>query len=99
MANKQLFASSRGRLPLGRRHRQRGRGLAYALSPKAALAQLVMTGSLGNAFYADAQTQLATRCSTGAPGGPALCGEDRGLRPSARVHEGHPGGPGGPAHA
>lgn len=58
MANKQLFASSRGRLlPAADTFNEAG-GLAYALPPKAALAQLVMTGSLGNAFYADAQAQL-----------------------------------------
>ncbi|WP_295608029.1 RNA-binding protein [uncultured Lamprocystis sp.] len=59
MANKQLFASSRGRLlPAADTVNEAG-GLAYALPPKAALAQLVMTGSLGNAFYVDAQAQLA----------------------------------------
>jgi len=58
MANKQLFASSRGRLlPAADTVNEAG-GLAYALPPKAALAQLVMTGSLGNAFYVDAQAQL-----------------------------------------
>jgi 60 kDa SS-A/Ro ribonucleoprotein len=58
MANKQLFASSRGRLlPAADTVNEAG-GSAYALSPKAALAQLVMTGSLGNAFYADAPAQL-----------------------------------------
>jgi len=60
MANRQLFASSRGRLPFAADTRNEAGGLAYALSPKAALAQVAMTGSLGDAFYADAQTQLAT---------------------------------------
>jgi 60 kDa SS-A/Ro ribonucleoprotein len=60
MANRQLFASRRGRLPLAADTRNEAGGLAYALSPKAALAQVAMTGSLGDAFYADAQTQLAT---------------------------------------
>ncbi|WP_295455784.1 RNA-binding protein [uncultured Thiodictyon sp.] len=58
MANKQLFASSRGRLLPGADTVNEAGGLAYALPPKAALAQLVMTGTLGNAFYANAQAQL-----------------------------------------
>jgi 60 kDa SS-A/Ro ribonucleoprotein len=60
MANRQLFASSRGRLPLAADTRNEAGGLAYALPPKAALAQVAMTGTLGNAFYADAELQLAT---------------------------------------
>lgn len=60
MANKQLFASARGALPPATDTRNEAGGLAYALPPKAALAQVVMTGTLGNAFYADAELQLGT---------------------------------------
>lgn len=60
MSNRQLFASSRGRLASPANARNEAGGLAYALSPKAALAQLAMTGTLANAFYADAETQLAS---------------------------------------
>jgi 60 kDa SS-A/Ro ribonucleoprotein len=58
MANKQLFASSRGPLLPATDTVNEAGGSAYTLPPKAALAQVVMTGSLGNAFYADAQAQL-----------------------------------------
>ncbi|AFL74795.1 TROVE domain-containing protein [Thiocystis violascens DSM 198] len=60
MANRQLFASTRGRLASPANARNEAGGLAYAFSPKAALAQLAMTGTLANAFYADTETQLAS---------------------------------------
>jgi 60 kDa SS-A/Ro ribonucleoprotein len=60
MANKQLFATARGSLPSTADTRNEAGGLAYALPPKAALAQVAMTGTLGDAFYADAEFQLAT---------------------------------------
>ena len=58
MANAQLFASQRGRLPPEADTRNEAGGRAYALSPEEALAQLALTGSLGDAFYADAEIQL-----------------------------------------
>lgn len=60
MANKQLFATARGALPPAADTRNAAGGSAYALPPKTALAQVVMTGTLGDAFYADAGLQLAT---------------------------------------
>jgi 60 kDa SS-A/Ro ribonucleoprotein len=60
MANKQLFATARGPLPPAADTRNDAGGIAYALPPKAALAQVVMTGTLGEAFYADAELRLAT---------------------------------------
>lgn len=53
MANKHLFSSAQ--VALQTNH---AGGNAYTLSPREALAQLAATGSLGDAFYADAQTQL-----------------------------------------
>ena len=43
MANRQLFASSRGRLASPANARNEAGGLAYAFSPKAALAQQWLT--------------------------------------------------------
>jgi 60 kDa SS-A/Ro ribonucleoprotein len=60
MANQQLFASQRDRLPDAADTLNEAGGLAYALPPEAALAQVVMTGTLGNAFYAEAEVQLTT---------------------------------------
>lgn len=60
MANKNLFASSRGKmLPEVNTVNAAGAG-AYALEPKHALAQLVATGCLNGTFYADAASQLDT---------------------------------------
>lgn len=58
MANKQLFASIRGPLSPAADVTNEAGGRAYALAPEAALAQLVMTGTLGHAFYTAAATQL-----------------------------------------
>ena len=58
MANKHLFKSSVGRLIPQADARNEAGGRAYALSPKAALAQYVATGCLNTTFYASAETQL-----------------------------------------
>ena len=60
MANKQLFKSRPGRLVPETNARNEAGGKAYALAPKAALAQYVATGCLNTTFYADAATQLDT---------------------------------------
>lgn len=60
MANKQLFKSQPGRLAPETNARNEAGGKAYALAPKAALAQYVATGCLNTTFYADAATQLDT---------------------------------------
>lgn len=58
MANKTLFASIAGKLlPLADATNFAG-GPAYAYGPEAKLAQLAATGTLGDAFYSDAQAQL-----------------------------------------
>lgn len=55
MANRSLFASAKQALT--DTVNQAG-GAAYALSPRAALAQLANTGCLNDVYYASAQTQL-----------------------------------------
>jgi 60 kDa SS-A/Ro ribonucleoprotein len=58
MANKTLFKSMVGKLiPLADAVNEAG-GLAYKLSPKAALAQYAATGCLNATFYASAREQL-----------------------------------------
>jgi 60 kDa SS-A/Ro ribonucleoprotein len=60
MANKALFQSSRGKLlPAARAINSEG-SLAYALTPKQALAQYAATGTLSNTFYASGAEQLET---------------------------------------
>ncbi|MBZ0119258.1 MAG: RNA-binding protein [Sandaracinaceae bacterium] len=60
MANKGLFASTIGRLlPKTDTVNHEG-SKAYAFTPEHALAQYAATGCLNHAFYATAQTQLAT---------------------------------------
>jgi 60 kDa SS-A/Ro ribonucleoprotein len=60
MANKTLFASLIGRfIPTATAVNEAG-GVAYKLSPKAALAQYAATGCLNDTFYASAEQQLAT---------------------------------------
>lgn len=59
MANKNLFKTLAGALLPKTNVRNEAGGVAYKLSPKAALAQYVMTGCLNGTFYADADTQLA----------------------------------------
>jgi 60 kDa SS-A/Ro ribonucleoprotein len=58
MANKALFASKRGKDAPKATTRNEAGGLAYARTPKGALAQLAATGTLGKTFYANAKTQL-----------------------------------------
>lgn len=59
MANKSVFASLIGRL-LPRTDTQNHAGApAYAYTPRHKLAQLAATGTFGDAFYANAEVQLA----------------------------------------
>ena len=60
MANKSLFASLRGMLVPSTDAVNEAGGTAYALPPKAALAQYTATGCLNATFYASAEDQLAT---------------------------------------
>jgi 60 kDa SS-A/Ro ribonucleoprotein len=57
MANKSLFASIKNLLPRASTRNEAG-GVAYALMPKHALAQVAATGCFGNTFYATAEDQL-----------------------------------------
>ena len=57
MANKSLFASIKSLLPRATVRNEAG-GVAYALTPKHALAQLAATGCFGSTFYTTAETQL-----------------------------------------
>ena len=60
MANKTLFKSLIGKfIPAATATNEAG-GVAYALSPKAALAQYAATGCLSATFYASAEEQLQT---------------------------------------
>jgi len=59
MANKSLFSSITSFLPRASTVNEAG-GDAFKLEAKDALAQLAATGTFGNAFYANAQTQLDT---------------------------------------
>ncbi|HET7930843.1 MAG TPA: RNA-binding protein [Rhodanobacteraceae bacterium] len=59
MANKTLFAGTPGKLLPRVDVVNAAGGAAYALPPRAALAQYTATGCLNGTFYADAQTQLA----------------------------------------
>src|SRR5437764_10466527 len=58
MANKKLFQSVLGRLVPPATARNEAGGLAYALPPKAALAQYAATGCLSGTYYASAGEQL-----------------------------------------
>jgi 60 kDa SS-A/Ro ribonucleoprotein len=58
MANKNLFASLKSLLPRANAQNEAG-GLAYRLPPRDALAQLAATGCFNDAYYSDAQQQLA----------------------------------------
>ncbi|MCB1485756.1 MAG: RNA-binding protein, partial [Hyphomicrobiaceae bacterium] len=59
MANKSLFASYAGKL-LGRPNAKNREGVpAYALEPRANLAQVAVTGTLSRTFYASGAAQLA----------------------------------------
>lgn len=57
MANKVLFGTNRGLKRADARNRAGGK--AYKLADHAALAQLAMTGTLADAYYVDAEAQLA----------------------------------------
>ena len=57
MANKSLFQSITSVLPRATVVNEAG-GPAYKYEPKHALAQMAATGTFGNVFYANAQTQL-----------------------------------------
>ena len=59
MANKSLFQSVFGRLLPTVDTRNEAGGVAYALSPKQALAQYAATGCLNSTFYATASEQLS----------------------------------------
>ncbi len=59
MANKGLFSSLKSLLPRADARNEEG-ARAYQLPPKHALAQLAATGCFNGAFYAQAETQLAT---------------------------------------
>lgn len=60
MANKQIFQSTRTvNTPVADTTNLAG-GKAYSMSDKAALAQVIMTGTFSGTFYADAKSQLST---------------------------------------
>lgn len=59
MANKTLFKSLVGKLIPATNARNEERAPAYALTPKATLAQYAATGCLGATFYANAEEQFA----------------------------------------
>jgi 60 kDa SS-A/Ro ribonucleoprotein len=58
MANKKIFASAAPTIAAADTTNHAG-GVAYALAPKAALAQMVVTGVFNDTFYTDASSQLA----------------------------------------
>ena len=58
MANKSLFASTIGKLLARTNARNREGAPAFAYTPSHKLAQLAMTGTLSQTFYADARQQL-----------------------------------------
>lgn len=57
MANKTLFQTIAGKFSPANTVNEAG-GMAYAFTPKHALAQYAVTGCLNGTFYADAETQL-----------------------------------------
>lgn len=59
MANKGLFASAIAKLLPATDKVNREGSIAYAYSPEHQLAQIAVTGALGDTFYASAETQLA----------------------------------------
>ncbi|RYD74474.1 MAG: TROVE domain-containing protein, partial [Verrucomicrobiaceae bacterium] len=60
MANKTLFSSTVGKLLPSTNAVNNEQAPAYAFTPKHALAQYAVTGSLNGTFYASAETQLDT---------------------------------------
>ncbi len=63
MANKSLFQSITSNLPRATVVNEAG-GPAYKYEPKHALAQMAATGTFGNVYYANAQTQCITTNNT-----------------------------------
>lgn len=59
MVNPNIFNTQAARLPAATAHNS-AKAPAYRFSPKHQLAQLVMTGSFNQTFYANAETQLTT---------------------------------------
>lgn len=60
MANKSVFASARpGSMPAAADTTNRAGGAAYALSPKAAIAQYAATGTFNDTFYSTAEAQVS----------------------------------------
>lgn len=57
MANKVLFNSAQAAIPVADTVNDAG-GRAYSMKPKAALAQMAMTGTFEGTYYATAKTQL-----------------------------------------
>ncbi|MEM9763944.1 MAG: RNA-binding protein, partial [Pseudomonadota bacterium] len=60
MADKRLFASMRGRLVPEADTTNAEGALAYAYAPEHQLAQISVTGTLGQLFYASPEAELAT---------------------------------------
>jgi 60 kDa SS-A/Ro ribonucleoprotein len=58
MANRNLFTSTSAQAPAADTSNNAG-GRAYAMSTKAALAQMAVTGVFNDTFYSDAKSQLA----------------------------------------
>jgi len=56
--NKNLFQTLRGKLIPAAPARNEAGGVAYALSPRAALAQYAATGCMNRTFYASADEQM-----------------------------------------
>jgi 60 kDa SS-A/Ro ribonucleoprotein len=59
MANRNLFSNAGAAAPAADTRNKAG-GRAYALAPKAALAQMAVTGVFNDTFYTDASSQLKT---------------------------------------
>src|SRR6266540_2777011 len=90
MANKSLFKTVAGKLLPKTDALNEHLAPAYALSPKAQLAQYAATGCLNHTFYADADEQLAKVIEI-CKGLDGVHRQDRDLRPRARLYEGHAG--------
>ena len=79
MANKSLFGSTVGKLLARSNARNREAAPAYAYEPRHKLAQLAMTGTLSNTFYAQAPQPSRRGAGDGGSGRAALPGADRDL--------------------
>ena len=91
MANKSLFKSYVGKLLPKATARNREGAPAYAYDARHKLAQLAMTGTLSQTFYAQPHEQLGGRLGDGRRGRAALPGAGGDLRPPEGPHEGHAG--------